>query len=84
MNDSEIPSGLVFFSREADTKYRRKRIILASIILLCELGTIWPLYALMPSLSPRVLGLPFSIFWIILCLMTTFAALVWHFRSEAT
>lgn len=78
----KLPKGPVFFTRDASTPYRRTRIIFVLIIGLAILMTGWPLYPYFSSIYPLVLGLPFSLAWIILWLAVSLVALIILFITE--
>lgn len=82
-SDSDMPpKGLVFFSRHASSRHRRRRLGLAVFGLVATCGLIWPVYALVGSTRPFVLGFPFPFAWMIGWLILVFAVLVWFYRTE--
>ena len=60
---------------------RRHRLLLG-IVLLALAASVWPGYLLGARISPYVLGLPFSLVWLVLCLVVVFAALLLTFRAD--
>lgn len=60
---------------------RRHRVLLG-IVLLALAASIWPGYLLGARISPYVLGLPFSMVWLVLCIVVVFVALLLTFRGD--
>ncbi len=61
----------------------RKRIFLC-LLLLIQLGLIWPVYAIFSGIEPMILGLPLSFAWVIFLLLSSFFLLLWYHLSEPT
>ena len=80
---TDVPRGLVFFPPDASPSRRKKRLFFAMVLLTTAAALVWPVYALLSGIYPRVLGLPLSLAWPILWQALMFAALVWLYRSEA-
>jgi hypothetical protein len=59
----------------------RHRMLLG-IVLLALAASVWPGYLLGARISPYVLGLPFSIVWLVGCITVVFAALLLTFRAD--
>jgi len=59
----------------------RKKIFL-TLLLIIQLGVIWPGYALFSDIYPMILGLPLSFFWIVVMLLATFFLLLWYYLSD--
>ena len=81
-DDSDIPRGLVFFTDRASKQTRRRRSLFMAIVLIATLALIAPVYPLVSSIRPLILGLPLSFAWVVLWLTIVFAALVWIYRSD--
>lgn len=60
---------------------RRHRLLLG-IVLLALAASVWPGYLLGARISPYVLGLPFSLVWLVLCILVVFIALLLTFRAD--
>jgi uncharacterized YccA/Bax inhibitor family protein len=60
---------------------RRHRLLLG-IVLLALAASVWPGYLLGARISPYVLGLPFSIVWLVACIGVMFVALLLTFRAD--
>ena len=60
---------------------RRHRLLLG-IVLLALAASVWPGYLLGARISPYVLGLPFSLVWLVLCILAVFIALLLTFRAD--
>lgn len=52
------------------------------MVLLLLLAEIWPGYLLADRLTPYVLGLPFDLAWLVLCIAMLFVALWLTFRAD--
>ncbi len=59
----------------------RKKIFLF-VLLIIQLGVIWPGYAFFADIYPMILGLPLSFFWIIVMLLAAFFLLLWYYLSD--
>lgn len=59
----------------------RKKIFL-SLLLIIQLGVIWPIYALFDDIYPMILGLPLSFAWIVAMLLSAFFLLLWYYFSD--
>jgi len=59
--------------------------ILIGILVCIQLSLIWPIYPLFSGIHPVILGLPFSIVWVLICLLVSFTSLlvfyVWEHKS---
>ncbi len=51
-------------------------------LVLVQLSLIWPIYPLVGHIEPFVLGIPFSIIWVLLCLLLSFSGLLAFFIWE--
>lgn len=60
---------------------RRHRLLLGTVLLALA-ASVWPGYLLGARISPYVLGLPFSIVWLVGCIVVVFAALFMTFRAD--
>jgi uncharacterized membrane protein YfcA len=59
----------------------RHRLLLG-VVLLTLAATVWPGYLLGARIAPYVLGLPFSLVWLVLCILVVFVALLLTFRAD--
>ncbi|AZR74860.1 hypothetical protein BBF96_07580 [Anoxybacter fermentans] len=50
--------------------------------LICLLAQIWPIYLIGNRLYPFVLGMPFSMFWVVLWIVIIFIGLLIKFNQE--
>ncbi|MEP1152248.1 MAG: hypothetical protein JXR20_07895 [Balneola sp.] len=78
--DNKIPNGLVFSSRSP--KRRKRTFILVPILIVIQLGLIWPVYPIMSAAKPFILGLPLSFFWVILMVCCSFFSLLIFFKKD--
>lgn len=83
MSDTDdIPRGLVFPSLQ-DAPGRRWRVFtFLSVVAVAGLSLIWPVYPSIAGIRPYVLGLPFSLVWVVGWLVVVFGALVLLYRAE--
>ena len=69
--------------RPEDSAPARAAIVFVVIALL---ALIWPIYPLFGSIAPRVLGLPFSMFYLAIMVgvvfVVMFALFVWEDRND--
>jgi polyferredoxin len=84
MSDSsnDIPRGLVFRRLRRGSDHRARTLAFVSVVLVAGLALLWPVYPLVPSIEPYVLGLPFSFAWVVGWLVVVFGALVLLYRAE--
>ena len=80
--DSDLPHGLVFFTDRASEPTRRRRMLFMTIVMVATLALIAPIYPLVSSIRPLILGLPRSFAWVVGWLTVVFVALVWMYRSD--
>jgi hypothetical protein len=59
----------------------RHKLLLAVVLLALAL-CVWPGYLLAARIEPYIFGLPFSLAWIVLCLILVFTALALTFRAD--
>ncbi|NJL28174.1 MAG: hypothetical protein HC897_09920 [Thermoanaerobaculia bacterium] len=76
------PRGLVFFRPGTPNAFRRRRWIATVFFLIAGSLVIWPVYPFFAGASPQILGLPLSLAWIVIALLTVFVTLLWLFRHE--
>ncbi len=72
----------LLFPPGTDPARRRRRTVFLAVYVAIALLLIWPVYPLFSSAFPLVLGLPFSLAWVVTALGLMFGALLWLFRSE--
>lgn len=77
-----VPTGLVLFRPGTDPARRQRRSIFLAIYLVVAALLVWPVFPVFSGIRPMILGLPFSLAWVIMVLGVMFAALLWLFRSE--
>ena len=84
MQDSpdDIPSGPVFSSLEEAPSRKRRLLLFTVVAAVAGLALIWPIYPSVASIQPYVLGLPFSLAWVVGWLVVVFVALVLLYHSE--
>ncbi len=74
--------GLVLFPKGWSSKQKKSAIFWVLFFTVVFLANIWPLYLVANSATPFVLGMPFSMFWIILWIVIGFIGLLVMYRSE--
>ncbi len=59
----------------------RKKIFL-TLLLIIQLGLIWPVYNWFGGIQPFIFGLPLSFAWIVGMLISAFFLLLWYYLSD--
>lgn len=59
----------------------RKKIFITLLVII-QLGIIWPVYSLFSGIYPMILGLPLSFAWIVAMLLAAFFLLLWYYLSD--
>ncbi len=77
-----LPQGLVLFRPGTDPARRRRRQLFLAIYAAVAALLVWPIFPQFSGVRPLILGLPFSLAWVIMALGVMFAALVWLYRTE--
>ena len=77
---SEKQNGLTY-SVQQPTKKPVIRWFIAFLVLI-QLSLIWPIYPIVGHIEPFILGMPFSIVWVLLCLLLSFSGLLAYFLWE--
>ena len=77
-----LPRGLVLFRPGTDPARRRRRLSFLAVYVLVAAMLVWPVFPRFSGVQPLILGLPFSLAWVLLALGVIFAALLWLFRAE--
>lgn len=78
----DLPRSLVFFRPGTPTAFRRRRLIGVLLFSLAGAAVIWPIYPLFAGATPRILGLPLALVWVVVALLVVFITLLWLFRHE--
>jgi len=60
----------------------RRHKLLLGVVLLALCASIWPGYLLGDRIEPYVLGLPFSLVWLVGTIIVVFVALLLTFRAD--
>lgn len=60
----------------------RRHKVLLGVVLLALLASIWPGYLPGARIEPYVLGLPFSLVWLVGAILAVFIALLLTFRAD--
>ena len=77
-----IPRGLVLFRPGTDPARRRRRQIFLAVYVVVAAMLVWPVFPRFSGIRPLILGLPFSLAWVVMALGVMFAALLWLFRAD--
>ena len=80
-SSEEVPHGLVFPGLRNETR-RPALLSFLAVTVISGLALIWPIYPFAGSIRPYVLGLPFSLAWVVGWLIVVFVALVLFYRAE--
>jgi hypothetical protein len=81
-DSDDLPSGLVFSSLREDAAQRRRTLAVVAVVAVAGLALVWPVYPSVASIRPYVLGLPFSLAWVVGWLGVVFVALVLLYRAD--
>jgi hypothetical protein len=60
----------------------RRHKLLLGVVLLSLAASIWPGYLLGDRIEPYLMGLPFSLVWLVACIVVLFIALLLTFRGD--
>ncbi len=77
-----LPAGLTLFRSGTDPARRRRRQIFLAIYLAVAALLVWPIFPQFSGIRPLILGLPFSLAWVIMALSVMFAALLWLYHFD--
>ena len=82
-NDEPLPTGLLLFRPGTDPAKRRRRLIFLAIYFVVAALLVWPIFPMFSGIEPLILGLPFSLAWVLMDLTVIFVAVLWLYRTEA-
>ena len=71
----------LMYSVQQPSKKPAARWFIAFLVLI-QFSLIWPIYPLVGYIEPIILGMPFSIVWVLLCLLLSFSGLLAYFLWE--
>lgn len=74
--------GLVLFPKDTAPAAKRRRLVAVAIMGAVALAQLWPIYPQVASIERRFLGLPFSLAWVVMGLVSVLLCLAWLFRHE--
>ena len=77
-----LPHGLTLFRPGTDPAKRRRRRIFLAVYVLVAVLLVWPVFPMFSGIHPLILGLPFSLAWVILALTVMFGTLIWLYLTE--
>lgn len=77
-----LPAGLILFRPGTDPVRRRRRQVFLAVYVLVAAFLVWPVFPMFSGIYPLILGLPFSLAWVVAALGVMFAALLWLHRAE--
>jgi hypothetical protein len=78
-----IPRGPLLFPPGTSAGTRRRRIAFVAVYAVLGACVVWPVYPLVASAFPLVLGLPLSFAWVVAVLAAGFGALVGLYVGDA-
>jgi len=81
-SETPLPKGLLLFAPGTSPGKRRRRLVFVAVYLGVTSALVWPIYPRFSGIFPLVLGLPFSLAWMVLALVIGFCAVLWLFLSE--
>lgn len=71
----------LMYSVQQPSKKSVLRWFIAFLVLI-QFSLIWPIYPVVGYIEPIMLGMPFSIVWVLLCLLLSFSGLLAYFLWE--
>jgi len=74
--------GLSLFRKGASKREKQFQVGWTLFFVFVFLLQVWPLYIIGNRTYPLVLGMPFSMFWVVLCIIINFAGLLVMYNSE--
>ena len=74
--------GFCVFPKGYPAKEKKRSIFWFMFFLLVFLAHIWPLFMVGNRVAPYILGMPFSMFWIVLWTFIGFVGLLAMYKSE--
>ncbi|WP_420637372.1 hypothetical protein [Candidatus Palauibacter sp.] len=73
--------------RASPQDHRRVGLAVAGFYVLLFVALVWPVYPFFATIEPRVLAMPFSLFYVVVCLLLSFFALfafyLWERKRDA-
>ncbi len=81
-SEAPLPKGLMLFAPGTSPGKKRRRLLFAAVYLVVAGALVWPIYPRFSGIFPLVLGLPFSLAWMVMALVIGFFAVLWLFLSE--
>lgn len=81
-SSDDLPHSLVFSSLQDAPTRRRRTFAFLAVVITAGLALVWPVYPSVAGIRPYVLGLPFSLAWVVGWLIVVFVALVLLYRAE--
>lgn len=81
-SEAPLPKGLMLFAPGTSPGKRRRRLVFVAVYLVVTSALVWPIYPRFSGIFPLVLGLPFSLAWMVMALVVGFFAVLWLFLSE--
>ena len=64
------------------TRFPGRIVLFLGMLLLVQLGLVWPIYPLFSGIYPMVLGLPLSFIWVICMLLASFTLLLAFYLTD--
>ncbi|MCP4662089.1 MAG: hypothetical protein GY856_42340 [bacterium] len=80
--ETPLPKGLMLFAPGTSPGKKRRRLLFVAVYLVVAGALIWPIYPQFSGIFPLILGLPFSLAWMVMALVIGFCAVLWLFLSE--
>ncbi|MTI47646.1 hypothetical protein [Sporosalibacterium faouarense] len=82
MNSNKVKTGLVFFRKDIDSKVKKRSIFWFVYFTICGLAQIWPIYLLANRVKPMILGMPLSMFWVVMWIVIIFIGTITKYNQE--
>jgi len=74
---------IVLFRKDIPPKKRRVYSIFSVFFIICVLAVIFPFYAVANRVTPYIMGMPFSMAWIVIWIILLFIGLVLLYAWES-
>ena len=78
--EQQIPKGLVFSTKSPSRK--KRALVLTDILFVLQVCMLWPVYPLLASSTPQILGFPLSFAWVIFILLLAFVAILAFYLKD--
>ncbi len=78
----DLATGLALFRPGTSPARRRRRLVFLAVYVAVAAFLVWPIFSVFSGIRPMILGLPFSLAWVVMTLGVMFVALLWLYRTD--